>query len=759
MIRSEIKNFTMSFDKCGSIQCVAPATLFSVLKENGIFTYPRSEEECVAWREYFSSPCEFYTTFDMTDSDIKRKYIYLCFYAIEGTADIYLNGKKLVRANNSHRKWTLDIKGLCRAGRNELKLSFLPGVGYGMVTHQIEGEYGFHHLNAGISGKVELLKFNNAVIDNITVTETLEEDVASVHICLDTLGDADSVKAVATLVSEAGQVYYGGLSKGQGSIHVRAPIYWWPNGLGVQSLYRLTVNLYGDFDVEDTREYKIGIAHLGANGGSSGAICSANGVGFMPMGAYFTPVDDIISSERDTKISAMIAAAADAGCNTLVVSGSCGFASEALLSACDKYGVALWQELPYCPIGADIDADGYKAGIISSLKRISHHPSLAFVVDAKGYTEVGDLELLSKNAAPNISFMKKEDYDRIAMASYPSIPCDRTLSRMVGEGANLLSEEMEWYTGEDVETMLIDASREYLYAENLSDFAYLTRLVQANKITDYVRGQRVNRSFGGAAIISRLADSGPAVSDSMVDYYSRPKAICSYASTFFAPLLLIPKADGGRVSFAISNERRAAFGGFIYYKILDAQNNIVYHGSDDVSVPEMSAVAFDGRDFTDVIAGHEKEYYLEYGLREGAATISRGTLLFVKAKRFAFEDPAIKAQISGVGESLSITLQAEAFAKDVEVSFEGMDVLVSENYFDITSAAPVKVGLTLMEDAPISTYELQDALRIRCVNTIKKVNKSLKKERFNAKKQDIMSKLNFDLDATYQLFTEKRGDK
>ena len=95
----------------------------------------------------------------------------------------------------------------------------------------------------------------------------------------------------------------------------------------------------------------------------------------------------------------------------------------------------------------------------------------------------------------------------------------------------------------------------------------------------------------------------------------------------------------------------------------------------------------------------------------------------------------------------------------MEVSFEGMDVLVSENYFDITSAAPVKVGLTLMEDAPISTYELQDALRIRCVNTIKKVNKSLKKERFNAKKQDIMSKLNFDLDATYQLFTEKRGDK
>ena len=758
MIRSEIKNFTMSFDKCGSIQCVAPATLFSVLKENGIFTHPRSEKESAAWREYFDSPCEFFTTFDMTDSDIKRKYIYLCFYSLEGIADIYLNGQKLIRANNSSRKWTVDIKGLCRAGRNELKLSFLPNIGYGMITHQLEGEYGIHHLNAGISGKVELLKFNNAVIDNITVTETVEGDLASVHICLDTLGDPDSVKAVATLVSEAGQVYYGGLSKGQGSIHVRAPLYWWPNGLGMQSLYRLSVNLYGDHDVEDTKEYKIGITNLGVDGSSSGAICSVNGVGFMPMGAYFTPIDDIISADRDKKTSAMIIAAANAGCNTIVISGSSGFASDALLSACDEYGIAVWQELPYCPASADIDADGYKAAVTSSLKRISHHPSLAVIVDAKGYSRVGDLELLCKNAAPNISYMKKEDYDRIAMASYPAIPCDRTLSCLVGEGANLLSEEMEWHLGEDVETMLIDTSREYLYAENLSDFAYLTRLVQANKITDYVRGQRVNRGFGGAAIISRLADSRPTVSDSMVDYYSRPKAIANYATSFYAPLLLIPKADGGSVSFAISNERRVEFNGFVYYKILDAQNNIVYHGSDDVIVSPMSAIAFEGRDFTDVISGHEKEYYLEYGLREGATVVSKGTLLFVKPKRFAFLDPAIKAQISGVGNNLYMTLQADAFAKDVEISFDGIDALVSENYFDITSSSPVKVSLTVMEDTPISSYELQDALRIRCVNTIKKVNKSLKNKRFDTKKQDIMSKLNFDLDATYQLLTEKLGE-
>ena len=758
MIRSEIKNFIMSFDKCGSIPCTAPATLFSVLKEKGIFTYPRSEAETGSWNGYFDSPCEFSTSFDMTDSDVKRKYIYLSFGAIDGVADIYLNDKKLVKADNSRKKWTLDVKGLCRVGKNELKLVFHPSVGYGRISHQTESEYGIPLLDVGISGKVELLKFNNAIIDSITVTETLDGDSASVHISLDTLGNANSVKAVATLISGAGQVYYGGFSGGQGSIHVRNPLYWWPNGLGMQNLYRLTVNLYGEHDIEDTREYKIGICNLGINSSQEGAICAVNGVSFMPMGAYFTPADDIIGAESDEKITALITSAARAGCNTLVVSGSGGFASERLLSACDAYGITVWQELPYCSEGSPINVDGYKTEITSSLRRISHHPSLAVIVDAKEYDEVGSLELLCRNAAPGLSFMKKEDYMKISMASYPAIVSDRTLSHLGFEGANLLSEDVEWHCGENMERMLIDTSREYLYAENLSDFAYLTRLVQASKMRDYVRGERVNRSFGGAAIISRLADSRPTVSDSMLDYFTNPKATPSYAASFFAPVLLIPKAEGGKVSFAVSNEGRQEFEGFIYYRILDNQNNVIYHGTDDVKVPEMSVLAFEGRDFTEVIAGHEHEYYLEYGLREGAIAISKDTLLFVKAKRFAFLDPAIKTHISGVGRTLTMTLSAETFAKDVEISFDGMDVQISENYLDITSPSPVKVTLNVMNKSAVSSFELENALRLRCVNTIGKVNKGLKKSRFDEKKKEVIDKLNFDLDATYKLLMEANGD-
>lgn len=744
MIRSEIKNFTMSFAKCGSIEHTVPATLFSVLKEKNIFTYPKSCEEALGWNGYFDGPCQFSSSFDMTDGDVKRKYIYLRFFGLDGVADIYLNDEKIAASKNSHGTLTVDIKGKCRIGKNYLRLVFSPEVVFDKPLCQTESEYGLPILDCGISGRVELLKFNNAVIDNVRLTQSLEGDSATIHLRLEVLGNPDSVKAVATLISGAGQVYYGGISNGQGSIHIRGPLYWWPRGLGVQNIYRLTVNLYGDHDVEDYKEMQIGICNIGLSGDGSGAVCMANGVEFMPMGFYYTPADDILGSESSDKISAIVSYAAKAGCNTLVVSGSGGFASERLLSACDAQGITVWQELPYGKRGDVVDAEGYRAAVASAIKRMSYHPSLAAIIDTAADGELLDLELLCKNVAPGVSFMSQERYAAISMASYPAIVCDRTLSRLLPEGENLFSENMEWHCGENMERMLVDCSREYPYAANLSDFAYLTRLVQANKLTDFVRGQRINRAIGGAAIISRLTDSRPTVSDSMVDYFCNPKAPVSHVAPFFAPILLIPKAEGGRVSFAISNERRQAFEGFVYYRILDAENNLVYHGSDDVSVPEMSVVAFEGRDFSEVIDGHEKEYYLEYGLREGAVAISVATLLFTLPKRFGFLDPNFNAQISGVGRSFTLTINARAFCKDVEIYFEGYDVALSDNYFDITSSAPIKISLEVSGGSSPSSFDLEDALRIRCVNTIAKVNKSLKKSRFDTKKQEILDKLNFD---------------
>ena len=744
MTRSEIKNFTISYGKCGSFSAEAPCTLFSVLSERGIFVGAKNEEEKFFWQGYFDSPCEFSSEISLTPLDLQKKYIYMRLSGLDGIAEIYLNDNFLIKSYNPAETHTLDIKRYVRAGANRLSIKFLPEGrdSFGKAAHQSESEYGLSVPDAGIVGRVELLKFNNAVIDNLYISQRKEGESVVFSMRMETLGNADSVKAVATLVSGAGQVYYGGFNRGLGSIVVRQPLYWWPRGLGMQNLYKLTVNLYGETDIEDTKELTVGIGDIGLNPEKEGPPSVANGVGYMPLGMIYTPASDIMSAISDEKIEAMIISLAKANANTLVISGSGGFADERLLSACDRHGIVVWQELPYGKENSTLSPESYVKGVASSLRRLAHHPSLAVIVDSLRMDKSGELLTVIKNTAPALSFMSCDEYSRLPKLSYPAIPDDKTLNELAGRGANLFSEAVEWHGGESIQDMLTDGMREYLYAENLSDFGYMTRLLQARAAESYTYSRRLDRESGSAAIISRLADSRATISDAMLDYHCRPKALLSYAKDFFAPIVIIPKVDGGRVSFAISNERRQAFEGLIYYRILDAKNNIVYNGADDVSVPEMSVAGFEGRDFTDVIRGHENEYYLEYGLRDGAVSVTRKTLLFVAPKRFRFADPDIKAQISGSGRSHTITLRAEAFAKDVEVSFEGYDVVLSDNYIDITSQTPVKLNLTVTSGA-VSSFELEDALHIRSVYNIENANKGLKKSRFAAKKEDILEKLHY----------------
>jgi hypothetical protein len=92
---------------------------------------------------------------------------------------------------------------------------------------------------------------------------------------------------------------------------------------------------------------------------------------------------------------------------------------------------------------------------------------------------------------------------------------------------------------------------------------------------------------------------------------------------------------------------------------------------------------------------------------------SKGIYLFTKNKRFVFEKPNYSIEITGNGTEYIATVSADCFVKGVEVSFEGEDVFIDKNYFDITGKAPVRIRLTTPR---ITTIEkLKRVIRVRSV--------------------------------------------
>lgn len=553
--------------------------------------------------------------------------------------------------------------------------------------------------NAGIFAPVELVRTDFAIIDKVHVTQLHEAGKTVLNLRLEALGAVDSVRAVATLVSGAGQIYYAGLTGGKGTITVPDPLYWWPKGLGVQNLYKLTVNLYGNMEIEDTLEMRVGIRSLTTANSADGSLLEVGGVSFLPMGATYRAPSVYNGAETDRALEAEIGAAARSGFNTLVITSDSPFPSERFFELCDAYGIVAVREC------ADVDAEA------ELLRSVAHHPSVGIVdiVGAGDEIDVAAEKLHSINAGFEFSAEEQP-------VKYPgdfSLPTYKTLRDSVAkEERNLFSETVEEGSQGRVGDMLDMVREEHLYPSDLYGFSYSTAVLAAERAAERIAKARIGRGRAGRAVISTLSPSGSLADEAMLDSMRRPKAPAYKTAASFAPVTVIPERDGYSVAFTASNESRKHFIGALEYKIIDRFNRVIFRGEDSCVVESSGVKRLFVRDFSEWLVGHEKEYYLEYTLREGNGIAAGGTLLFVPAKRFRFEDPEIEAHIAGEDRRFTVTLTAKAYVRALELDFEDTDVIFHENYIDLTSPAPVKISFTVV--GGMTTRErLASSLRLR----------------------------------------------
>ena len=141
-------------------------------------------------------------------------------------------------------------------------------------------------------------------------------------------------------------------------------------------------------------------------------------------------------------------------------------------------------------------------------------------------------------------------------------------------------------------------------------------------------------------------------------------------------------------------------------------------GGEPCEVSAFSTETVLTKDFSEYLEGHLRDYYLEYSIKEGVTYPCSDTLLFVPEKHFRFRKPEIKTEIVGADRRFNITLSANCFVKDLELDFDGVDAIFSENYIDLTSPAPVKISVTLT-GALETAYHLGRILKLRSVYDIK----------------------------------------
>ena len=730
MVRQEIKKFHMDCGEHKGLECIAPCSLYSVLYERGIISDPSLSDDVRVLAGYSDGGCTFYADFEITPLVMSMKNIRIRFEGLDTLCRIEINGKEIATTDNMHRTYDFEIKTKLELGKNSLKLTFSkpvlgPNLRKGLRAF---GGAAIPELyDMGIFRKIEIVAFNHKIISSVKVKQTHTDNSVRLDLKINTIGYDELSRAVATLTSPAGNVYFCGFVGGEGSITISDPNLWWPNGLGMQNLYKLSVSLYSENDLEDTYEIKIGLRTVSMVSDENGSTLMINGTPMFVMGGEYMPEDVLVTRISEKKTRALLEDAKKANFNSILIHGSGYYPDDYFFNACDEFGLAVFAELPLENVDTEDNAqfaDNVKSEICDNLTRIVHHASLSVIVGSERvrrlFANDEDAQNFVKSVADfdgmHVFDVNGECKKCFTLVGHNSLPTyDTILKFSKPENRNIGSRLFELHGADHgaVVNMLSGAYEEYPYANGMKELSYVMGLYSADASMREVQAARREKVRSLGVFMRRMNDIWPSLSPSAVDYYGGRKPLHYYEREFFAPVRISAVRVGTRVKFVVSNDMRQDYVGVFAYAIMNNKNQPVFRDSFPIRARASSNLEVHNVDLGSVISGHEEEYYISYSVSDKSSEASKGTYLFTKTKRFNFLKPEYYVDIIGNGMEFVANVGADCFVKGVEISFDGEEVVLDKNYFDITGKATVRIHLTTPRMTTVE--KLKRTIKIRSV--------------------------------------------
>ena len=346
---------------------------------------------------------------------------------------IIINGEEIGKTDNQFRIWEFDVKPHLQEGENTIEVCFdstipviqaaqterylnLTGVGH----HRIDGsnrvrksqcnfgwDWGPMCATAGIWRPISILAFHAARLKDIHIRQDHSKDK---EVGLHATIKIEQEKA-ADLKAKISVLYAGELicenvvdvqnKKAATTLTVKDPKLWWPNGMGEQSLYDVTVELLENGATIDSDIKRIGLRTLKLDRhpdqwGESFQFV-ANGHPFFAKGANWIPADTFVTRITGEHYEHLVKSAAAANMNMLRVWGGGIYEDDVFYELCDQYGICIWQDFMFScsayPTFEESFMETVKYEAEDNVKRLRHHPCIALWCGNNEIEQIGHMFL------------------------------------------------------------------------------------------------------------------------------------------------------------------------------------------------------------------------------------------------------------------------------------------------------------------------------------------------------------------------------
>lgn len=383
--------------------------------------YYRTNERDVQWvdKTDWEYTLNFQVDADMLNYDVAN----LEFLGLDTYADVYLNDSLIIKADNFFIAWEKEVKGLLRAGTNNLRILFHSPVRIGLDKLAAHGfplpasndqsangglgdkavsiflrKPGYHFgwdwgprlVSIGIWRPVQLRFWNTARLTDVFFRQ---DSVSSARAQLTAVCDADiRQRGTYTLEVLNGDAVIESLDMeleaGKHTLnalfHIDQPKLWWTRELGEPYLYPLRVRLLQKGTALDQVAHKVGIRTVrvvrepDAKGESF--YVELNGRPVFSKGANYIPNDVFLPRFTPDKYRRLIQSAVDANMNMLRIWGGGFYEEDYFYELCDENGIMIWQDFMFaCSMypGDTEFLQQVEAEAVYNVKRLRNHACIA----------------------------------------------------------------------------------------------------------------------------------------------------------------------------------------------------------------------------------------------------------------------------------------------------------------------------------------------------------------------------------------------
>ena len=355
--------------------------------------------------------------FVVPKDSLSRRRVLLRCEGLDTLAAIRLNGRPVGSADNMFRTWEFDVKRFLRAGANRIEVRFasvLPRIAARMRKRYLHAwkrpgeivgaayvrkepcnfgwDWGPTLVTCGIWRDLGIVAFDAARIADVHVRQDhqrrarvgLDVEVAVQRASQQRLSAHVTVSYRNRPVASAEAPIQGRTARV--GLDVRNPRLWWPNGMGEQPLYEVTVDLVDSSGgVVDTATQRVGLRTLSLRRrkdrwGESFEFV-ANGVPFFAKGANWIPADAFAPRVTPEDYRRLLGDAVAANMNMIRAWGGGIYEADAFYDACDELGLCVWQDFMFaCSTYPSFDKAWMRsvaAEAADNVRRLRHHACLA----------------------------------------------------------------------------------------------------------------------------------------------------------------------------------------------------------------------------------------------------------------------------------------------------------------------------------------------------------------------------------------------